>query len=83
MRSFNPEIIIKYEIRPCIFKDSMPALFHRWFELNTDVFALLEFEDGHIEKCNSKDIRFTDGLFGQIAIRRGENENGESNSISY
>ena len=48
MASFNSEIIIKYEIRPCIFKDSMPALFHRWFKLNTDVFALLEFEDGHI-----------------------------------
>ena len=71
MASFNSEIIIKYEIRPCIFKDSMPALFHRWFKLNTDVFALLEFEDGHIEKCNSKDIRFTDGLFGEIAIRKG------------
>lgn len=84
MRSFNPEIIIKYEIRPCILKGSIPALFHRWVELNTGVFGILEFEDGHIEECSSKDIRFTDGLFRQIAIRRGESENEEeNNSISY
>ena len=74
------DITIRHEMRPCMYRrllfsfDDMSrreykdekAIWHGWANADNDMWALLEFQDGHIEWVRAKDIRFVDDMFSEM-----------------
>lgn len=67
------EIIIKYELRPCIVyrvKRRYKAFFHKFIDRAKGTFALVELENGLIIEVEPSRIRFIDtaGKMKEIAF---------------
>ena len=72
MAGFSGEILIRVELRPCVFR-GREYKFHKWFsegsEDGIDECAILEDADGKISKVwHLDEIRFIDKEMGADAI---------------
>lgn len=79
------EIIIKYELRPCIINGKKTALFHCWEHQAepippggqfSRVCGLVELEDGHIMRVAAHTIRFIDNMHSEYIWGELEAQNG-------
>lgn len=90
MASFNSEIIIKAELRPCIVKDRK-ALFHKWIEISKiiepspmigghngglikNTVAIIEYEDGIVTECYPYEVKFIDSKSQEYCFGARGNE---------
>lgn len=72
-------IEIKAELRPCIVNGERKALFHKWFEKRavlrgqtseelSNLFGVVEYEDGQIGFVEPHSIRFVDNKTAKYAF---------------
>lgn len=74
---YNAGIEITYELRPCM-AEGQKALFHAWIASTsvgnlyaTDMQALVERENGNMERCAPENVRFLDRKLYEYAWRPG------------
>lgn len=75
MASLDSIIKIESEVRPC-YVEGKKALFHKFSHEKSPIFndeydfAIVEYEDGKIDKVSPKKITFCDGKINQYAFRK-------------